>query len=129
MEKNLNILKFGLVGLSLLVVLLFVSDVLSLEFLINYGIGLLGLVVLTTVGAAIFNFIETPEKGKVFLIGFGALVLVYLISYAAADFALDKEGQIIAGSKHAEAGIYTLYVVMFFAVLGLLYSSLKRFIR
>ena len=129
MEKNLNILKFGLVGLSLLMVLLFVADVLSLGALINYGLGLLGLVVLTTVGAAIFNFIEAPEKGKVFLIGFGALILVYLISYAVADVALDKEGQVIAGSKHAEAGIYTLYVVMFLAILSLLYSSLKRFIR
>lgn len=127
MEKKLNLIKVGLVSLSTLVVILFALDAVSIEFLITFSLGLLTLIVLATVGAAVLNFSENPKTGKAFLIGIVALLIVFGISYGISTDVVDSESnQVIAGSKAAEAGIYTLYAVVFVAIGSLLYSSVKR---
>ena len=127
MEKVLNNIKLVLISLSLMVVLLFLLDVVSLTLLINYSILLLVLVVLVALGAAGFNLAENPKAGKSVLIGIGALLLFYLIGLGMASDSIDARSQnIIEGSKQAEAGIYTLYFVIFSAVAVLIYSSIKR---
>ena len=110
-------------------VLLFVGDAISLSALINFSLGLVGLIVLSTIGAAVLNFAENPSKGKSFLIGLVALLLVFGISYGAAQGTMTEDGALIPGSQLAEAGIYTLYAVVFIALAALLYSSGKRVIR
>ena len=127
MEKKLNFLKIGLVILSVLMVLLFALDVISIEFLIKFSLGLLIVIALTTLGAALLNFVENPKTGKSFLIGIVGLLVVFGMSYGFATDAIDVDSeQVIVGSKSAEAGIYTLYVVVALAVGALLYSSAKR---
>jgi hypothetical protein len=127
MEKILGNVKLVLIGLSLLVVFLFLMDAVSLAFLINYSIFLLTLVVVVTLGAAGLNLYENPKGGKSVLIGIGALILFYLFGLGMANDSIDPNSQlIIEGSKQAEAGIYTLYFVMFVAVSALVYSSVKR---
>lgn len=108
-------------------VLLFLLDIVSLTLLINYSIFLLILLVLVALGAAGFNLAENPKGGKSVLIGIGALLLFYLIGLGMASDSVDSRSQIIIeGSKQAEAGIYTLYFVIFSAVATLIYSSVKR---
>jgi hypothetical protein len=127
MEKMLSNIKLILIGLSLMMVLLFLLKVLSLGFLINYSIALLVLVVLVTLGAAGFNLYENPKAGKSILIGIGALVLFYLVGLMMANDSIDPNSElIIEGSKQAEAGIYTLYFVIITAGFALVYSSIKR---
>lgn len=127
MEKKLNLVKVGLVSLSTLIVILFALDAVSIEFLITFSLGLLALIVLATVGAAVLNFSENPKTGKSFLIGIVALLIVFGVSYGISTDAIDVDSnQVIAGSKAAEAGIYTLYVLVFIAIASLLYSSVKR---
>lgn len=127
MEKKLNFLKIGLVGLSTLMVILFALDGISIEALINFSLGLLILIALATIGAAILNFVENPKTGKSFLVGIVVLLVVFGISYGVSTDAIDVDTeQIITGAKGAEAGIYTLYVVVAIAVGALLYSSVKR---
>lgn len=123
----LSNIKLILIGLSLMMVLLFLLKVLSLGFLINYSIALLVLVVLVTLGAAGFNLYENPKAGKSILIGIGALVLFYLVGFMTANHSIDPNSElIIEGSKQAEAGIYTLYLVLITAGFALVYSSIKR---
>lgn len=123
----LSNIKLILIGLSLMMVLLFLLKVLSLGFLINYSIALLVLVVLVTLGAAGFNLYENPKAGKSILIGIGALVLFYLVGLMMANDSIDPNSElIIEGSKQAEAGIYTLYFVIITAGFALVYSSIKR---
>ncbi|MFT6746879.1 MAG: hypothetical protein ACJAZ2_001224 [Glaciecola sp.] len=127
MEKVLNNIKLILISLSLMAVLLFLLDIVSLTLLINYSIFLLILLVLVALGAAGFNLAENPKGGKSVLIGIGALLLFYLIGLGMASDSVDSRSQIIIeGSKQAEAGIYTLYFVIFSAVATLIYSSVKR---
>lgn len=130
MEKQLNYIKLGLVGLSLLMVLLFVMEALSITVLIKYSIGLLGLVVVATLGGALLNLVENPSKGKNFVIGIVGLIIIYAISYGVAEDSVDSTTElVIEGSRIAEAGIYTLYVVVEIAVAALLYSSVKRIFK
>lgn len=127
MEKMLNNIKLILISLSLMVVLLFLLNAISLTSLINYSIFLLVLVVLVALGAAVFNLYENPKGGKIIMIGIGALVLFYLIGLGMANDSIDPHSElVIEGSKQAEAGIYTLYFVIFTAVFVLVYSSVKR---
>ena len=110
-------------------VLLFIGDVIGLTALINFSLGLLGLIALSTIGAAVLNFVENPSKGKSFIIGLIALLIIFGISYGSAKGTVTETGDLVPGSQLAEAGIYTLYVVVFIAIAGLLYSSGKRIIR
>ena len=127
MEKILNNIKLVLIGLSLLMVLLFLMDAISLGFLINYSLFLLVLVVVVALGAAGLNLYENPKGGKSIIIGIGGLVLFYLVGLGMASDTVDLQSQlVIEGSKQAEAGIYTLYFVMLTAVATLVYSSVKR---
>jgi len=130
MEKTIGNIKIVLISLSLLIVLLFAINVLSIEFLIYYSIALLVLVVLTALGAAVLNLAENPKGGKSVLIGIGALLLFYLIGFALAGDSIDPDSLlIIEGSKQAEAGIYTLYLVILTAVGALAFSSIKRIVK
>lgn len=130
MEKILNNIKIALVSSTLLVVLLFTLNAISLSFLINYSLFLLVLVIVSTLGMAGLNLVENPKKGKSILIGIGALLLFYLIGLGLSKESIDESTQmVIEGSKQAEAGIYTLYFVMFAAVAALVYSSAKRIIK
>lgn len=127
MEKNLSYIKIGLVALSALMVFLFALEAISIEFLIYFALVILGLIVNVTFFASLLNFAENPSTGKNFLIGIVGLLVIFGISYAISSDTIDSESeQIIAGSKIAEAGIYTLYTLVVLAVGALLYSSVKR---
>lgn len=130
MEKILNYIKIGLVSLSLLMVLMYSSDLISLGALINFSLFLLGLVVVSTLAMSGLNFAENPKKGKSILVGMVALLLFYFVSLGFSEYSIDTTTQtIIKGSKQAEAGIYTLYFVLSSAIAALIYSSAKRIIK
>lgn len=127
MEKQLNYLKIGLVALSGLMIALFWLDSISLESLIKFSLGLLILIVVATIGAALLNFAENPNKGFAFIGGLVVLLLIFGISYGVSTDAIDVDTEkVIEGSRTAEAGIYTLYVLIVLAIGALFYSSAKR---
>ena len=130
MERKLNFFKIGLISLTVLMTLLFLAEAISLTVLINYSIGLVSLLFLATIGAAVFNFKENPANGKSFIIGLLSLLTVFGICYGVSNETIDEvTKEVIAGSRGAEAGIYTLYVLIFAAVSVLLYSSFNRIYR
>ena len=112
LAKILNYLKIGLVGLSVLFVLLYLGDKISLNSLINFSIFLIGLLVVSTILTALLNVGENPKSGIRFGIGLGLLVVYYFIGLSMSTDSINKKtGEIIPGSKVAEAGIYVLYFV------------------
>ena len=130
MERKLNFFKIGLISLTVLMTLLFLAEAISLTVLINYSIVLVSLLFLATIGAAVFNFKENPANGKSFIIGLLSLLTVFGICYGVSNETIDEvTKEVIAGSRGAEAGIYTLYVLIFAAVSVLLYSSFNRIYR
>lgn len=127
LAKILNYLKISLVSLSILFVLLYLTDKINLTSLINFSMFLIGLLVVSTVLTALLNASENPKSGLRFGIGFALLLIYFLIGMSMSSDAINnKTGEIIPGSKIAEAGIYVLYFVLFTALIVGVLSSVKR---
>lgn len=127
LSKILNIVKIGLVSLSLLVVVLFIKDAISLDALIQFSLLLVILLIASTVIFNGLNIVENPKKGLRLLIGVGALLLFYVIGLGMAEPEVNaKTGEIIPGSKQAEAGIYVLYITVTLAVAAIIGSPIRR---
>lgn len=127
LAKILNYVKIGLVSLSTLIVVLFTTDSISLDALINFSLGLVVLLVAATIITAGINTIENPKSSFVFLIGLATLIIFYFIGLGMSTESINpKTGIVIPGSKQAEAGIYTFYFLVLTAVGVILLSSVKR---
>lgn len=127
MVKNLGYIKVGLVSLTVLMLLLYLFDKISLELLLNYSMFLVVLLVIATLGGALFNFIENPKNGVRFFIGLVAVLIFVAISYAMSTDTIDKAtNEVVTGSRLAEAGILTCYFLFVVAGVAIAYSSIKR---
>jgi hypothetical protein len=127
LSKILNIVKVVLVSLSVLVLLLFTQDAISLDALIQFSLLLVILLVGSTVIFNGLNIVENPKKGLRLIIGVGALIVFYFIGLGIAEPEVnEKTGEIISGSKEAEAGIYVLYITVVLAILAIVGSSVRR---
>lgn len=127
LSKILNIVKVVLVSLSVLVLLLFTQDAISLDALIQFSLLLVILLVGSTVIFNGLNIVENPKKGLRLIIGVGALIVFYFIGLGIAEPEVnEKTGEIISGSKEAEAGIYVLYIIVVLAILAIVGSSVRR---
>lgn len=130
MEKILNYFKIGLVSLTVLVLLLFIKDVISLDFLLQYSMFLVITLVVVTLGSALFNTLENPKTGVRFAIGLVGLVVFYAIGYGISTDSMDEATNlVIPGSRMAEAGIYTCYFLFFVAGAAIVLSTVKRVFR
>ena len=130
MEKILNYLKIGLVSFSLLMLVLYLKDGISLEFLINYSLFLVISLVVVTLGGALYNFFENPKTGTRFFIGIVGLLIFYGIGYTMSSDSIDPNTNlIIPGSKLSEAGIYTCYFLFVVAIGAILLSTFKKIFR
>jgi len=127
LAKILNYVKIGLVTLSAIIVVLFASDKISLDSLINFSLGLVVLLIASTIVTAGINTVENPKSSVVFLVGLGILIVFYFIGLGMSTDAIDpKTDLVIPGSKQAEAGIYVFYFLVFSAIGVILLSSAQR---
>jgi hypothetical protein len=127
MEKILNYLKIGLVGLSILMLVLYLKDIITLELLINFSLFLVIALVVVTLGGALFNFFENPKTGIRFFIGLIAILIFYFIGYQMSSDSIDPATNlVIPGSKLSEAGIYTCYFLFVVGIGAILQSTIKR---
>ncbi len=60
-------------------------------------------------------------------IGLGILVVVFLIGYIAADSS--SAGTTEATSKLVGAGIISMYIFFFLAVIGIVYTEISKLIK
>ena len=128
--NNLSlILKFGLVGLSILMVVLFAAGALSVTGLIVFSEVLIVALIASTLIFSGLNLAENPKSGIRLLIGIGGLILCYLVGLGMSSEVIDAEtGLVIEGSKQAEAGIRAFWMMGSIAVLAILWSSIKKLI-
>lgn len=130
METGLKIGKFGLIGLVWLFIILTITGSVDELTLIQFSMALFYLVVIVTVGFAIFNFAENPKAGVKFLIGFLLLGLILFIGYSVSTDYIDPEtNEIVSGSKFTEGGIYTFITLFFLAVALIIASEFKRLLK
>jgi hypothetical protein len=129
MENVLKIGKYSLIGLVWLVSGLAWFDIISIATLINFAISLFWIIGAVIAGFAIFNISENPKTGLKFLIGAGSLIIILAISFGFSDTVKDANKEVIAGSKLAEAGIYTLYTLSILAIIVIGLAEGKRLLK
>lgn len=84
--------------------------------------------VIAAVAMPLVKAFGDPQSLKKMSVGVGALIGVFIISYFIADnTALEN---ISAGkSRLVGAGLYTMYILAFVAVLGIVYTEIKKAIE
>ncbi|MCZ8356108.1 MAG: hypothetical protein O9340_15315 [Cyclobacteriaceae bacterium] len=88
---------------------------------------------LGAVGFAIFNASKSPGTFKKSLIGVGALVGLFIISYLLTGSAVSPEqaakGITESSSKLIGAGLTMLYLSMAIAFVGIIYSEISKALK
>jgi len=86
---------------------------------------LTGLCILVAVGMPLVKAFGDPDSLKKMGIGVGALVAVFLISYFTSSG--EAEGDYSESTvKLVGAGIVTFYILAIAAVLGIVYTEIKK---
>lgn len=91
------------------------------------GYILVGLCALTAIVMPLIQSLSDPKSLIKSGVGFGALILVFLITYAMADGS--AEGTTEGTSKAVGAGLITMYIAVFVAIGGIVYTEISKLIK
>ncbi len=131
-DKLMNIIRLSLLGLSAVLGILFYLEAVSESLLITWCYILL---IVSAAAAVIFPVLlmaQNPKKAKMTLIGVGALVLVFGISYGiAGSEVLPAYKDIVteSSSKMVGAGIITFYLLGLGAIGAAVYSEVSKMFK
>jgi|SRR5690606_39395921 len=104
---------------------------LDLGFYITYA--LLGIAVLGALGFAIYHAVRTPGALVKSLIGIGALLALFGLSYALSGSEVNSAARALgvteSSAKLIGAGLIMLYISLVLAALALIYSEISKAFR
>ena len=86
---------------------------------------LTGLCVLVAIGMPLIKAFGDPDSLKKMGVGIGGLLVVFLVSYFTSSGEADGESS-EATVKLVGAGIVTFYILAIAAVLGIVYTEIKK---
>ncbi|MBT3647493.1 MAG: hypothetical protein HN542_04545 [Flavobacteriales bacterium] len=91
---------------------------------------LIGAIVAAVAGSVV-SIMMKPESLKGSLIGIGAMLVVFALSFVLADGSVEPMyGDITEStSRWSGAGLYTFYILFVLAVLSIVYSSVSRLMK
>ena len=132
--KLFRIILAVLLGVSALLSVLFMVDVISEGLLITWCYVLIGLATLTAVVFPILTMAQNPKKAKNALIGVVALVIVCVIGYvmASGNVHLDIDGKQLAdeaASKKSEAGLIAFYILAIVAIGSIIFAEVSKMFK
>lgn len=128
-SKIFNIVLISLLGISGLLYILFIMDVVTAGLLLNWCYLLLGAAVLVSIIFPLIVMVRNPKKAKSALIGVVALLVVFGIGYGLAGEETYKVGELTVGeavSRRSEAGLIAFYILIFGAVAAIVYSEVSK---
>lgn len=132
-SKILNILLYVLMGVSVLLGILFYTGSVDSEILIYWCYVLFGIGAVTAIIFPIITMAKNPKGAKSALIGIGALLLVFVISYLlAGDEMTPKYAKFIAGpeaSKRVSMGLIAFYILAVGAIIATISSGLSKLFK
>lgn len=105
--------------------------------LIDAGMWVFYILLFASVAAAVFmplvNAVQTPGAFKKSLVGVGALVVVFGISYVVSGSEVSvvnaAKGITPDTSKMIGAGLIMFYFVLFGSVIGIIYSEISKALK
>lgn len=91
------------------------------------GYILVGLCAVTAIIMPLIQSLSDPKGLAKSAAGVGGLVVVFLIAYGLAD--PNAEGASESTSKIVGAGLITMYMAVFIAIAGILYTEVSKLIK
>jgi uncharacterized membrane protein len=91
-----------------------------------------GITLITALIASFYSAALKPESIKQTLIGFGAITLVFVISYALADDSVpEKYASSVSNSssKLSGTGLYAFYILFFVAIASIVITSVLNLVK
>lgn len=88
------------------------------------------LIFLCAITAVVFPLIQSfgdPQALVKSGIGLGAIIVIFFLGYAIADS--DSPGATETTSKLVGAGLISMYVLFFIALIGIVYTELSKLIK
>lgn len=133
-NKIFKIVFIALLGLSALLSLLFMLNVVSEGLLINWCYFLLGVATVAAIVFSLMNMIKNPKKAKSALIGIVALLIICGIGYAmgGSEEHMDVEGNLLADaatSQKSEGGLIAFYILAFLAIASIVYAEVSKMFK
>jgi len=136
LKKITSIFLWLLFGISALIFVLYVADVLNEGVFISWSYVLFGIALLSVVAFAVFFAVTNFRRTRTALIGIVAIVIICFISYAIASDELVKvqsaDIQKImtnALSKNVGMGIFTMYILFAISVVAILYTEVIKIFK
>lgn len=133
LTKILPIVLYVLLGVSALLGVLFYLGSVDTEILIGWCYILMALATASAIIFPVLGLVKDPKAAKSALIGVGAIVIVFGISYAfAGDEVTPKYEKFNVGSgesKLVSTGLIAFYILAFAAVLSIVSSGFIKLIK
>jgi len=133
-DKLIAVIKYVLLGLSAIIPVLFLLDIVELEIFIGLGYLFFGLAVALMVIFPIVNIIVNPTNAKKSLFGFLALVgffvLAFLLSSTEAlPFSIPNEDNVPSVLRFVDTSVISLYLLAFMAIGSIVYTEVRDLFR
>jgi phosphoglycerol transferase MdoB-like AlkP superfamily enzyme len=130
-NKLFSIILISLLGLSALLSVLFMFDVVSEGLLITWCYVLLGVAVVVTLGFSVMGMAQNPKNAKNALIGVAALVLICVIAYfmSGNEVHSNIDGDILADagtSQLSEGGLIAFYILGVVAIGAIVFTEISK---
>lgn len=133
LSKILPIVLYVLLGISALLGVLFYAGAVDTELLMTWCYILMGLATAAAIVFPILAMTKDPKAAKGALIGVGALVVVFVISYAlAGDEMTPKYEKFISGpgeSKLVSTGLIAFYILAIGAIIATVSSGFMKLFK
>jgi len=91
------------------------------------GYVLVGLCAITAIIMPLVQSFSDPKSLGKSAMGVGGLLVIFLIAYGLAD--PNAEGASESTSKIVGAGLITMYMAVFIAIAGILYTEVSKLIK
>lgn len=133
LSKSLSIVLYVLLGISALLGILFYAGAVGSESIIYWCYLLFALASISAIVFPIMAMAKNPGAAKSALVGVGALLLVFGISYVlAGDEMTSKYEEFISGpaaSKRVGMGLIAFYILAFGAIAATVWTGITKIIK
>jgi len=133
-NKLFKFILIGLLGLSAILSVLFMFDVVSEGLLITWCYVLLALASLSAIIFPLITMAQNPKGAKNALIGVVGLIVVFGISYvlSGSEVYNDLDGNLLADaatSQKSEAGLIAFYILGAGAIGTIIYAEVSKMFK
>ncbi len=132
--KELKIVKYVLMGISVLTVLVFFVGLTDVDLMLRWAYILIGAAALCAIVFPVINMIRNPKGAKNTLIGLGLVILVLGVSLALSSTTpvTDSAGGVFNDPlvlRLSDTGIYATYFALAAAILVAVVGEVSKIFK